>query len=90
MVMSAPPPLRVVSSLVKLPNATPPAVPVVQKVIGPPVVANCLDSELVPALVVILPADLTKIPPTPAFRFALRLVAAVPVVVVEIAFDAVI
>jgi hypothetical protein len=80
----------VVSSFAKFPNATPPVAPVVQSVIGPPEVANCLDTELLPALVVILPADLTKIPPTPAFRFALMLVAAVPVVVVEIAFDAVI
>jgi hypothetical protein len=55
---------------VKLPNVTPPAVPVVQKVIGPPEVANCLDTELVPALVVILPADLTRIPPTPEVMFA--------------------
>jgi hypothetical protein len=60
-------------------------------VIGPLLVVIDLDSATdVPAEVVIRPADLTRIPPTPAFRFALRLVAAVPVVVVEIAFDAVI
>jgi hypothetical protein len=62
---------------------------VVQRVIGPLLVVIDLDSATdVPAEVVIRPADLTKIPPTPAFRFALMLVAAVPVVVVEIAFDA--
>jgi hypothetical protein len=71
-VMSAPDALDcVVLSCVKFASATPPVEPVVQRVIGPPEVPNSLGvPAFVPALPVIRPADLTRIPCDPACRLA--------------------
>ena len=75
-VMSAPIPEVVVLSCVKFPKVTPPVVPVVQNVIGPLGVVNCLVEELVPALVVIRPADLTRIPALPEVMLEFKVVVA--------------
>ena len=59
----------------KFPRVTPPAVPVVQRVIGPPEVPNNLGiAALVPSFEVIRPADFTRIPPLPAVISALSAV----------------
>lgn len=56
---------------VKFASATPPVEPVVQRVIGPPEVPNSFGvPAFVPALPVIRPADLTRIPCDPAERSA--------------------
>ena len=62
-----------------MPSVTPPAVPVVQRVIGPPEVPKSLGiAALVPLSEVIRPADFTRIPPLPAEMLASRDVVAVP------------
>ena len=72
--MSAPEvPDCVVFNCAKFPSETPPVVPVVQKVIGPLLVAKSLgDEAFAPALVVILPEDFTRIPWVPEVTFPLR------------------
>jgi hypothetical protein len=61
----------------KFPNATPPLELVVQKVIGPPDVPKSLGSAaLVPALEVIRPADLTRIPSLPEVMSEFKVVVA--------------
>jgi hypothetical protein len=74
--MSAPGLLdNVVCSKFELPRVTPPATPVVQNVIGPPEVANCLgNATLSPLLEVMRPVDFTRIPPLPAVMLAFRAV----------------
>jgi hypothetical protein len=71
-VMSAPDALDcVVLSCVKFASATPPVEPVVQRVIGPPVVpSNRGDAALDPAVPVIRPTDLISTPGDPALMFA--------------------
>jgi hypothetical protein len=81
--MSAPSaPDWVVFSCVQLPRETPPVVPVVQRVIGPPEVENSLgDVEaLEPAAEEILPADFTKSPPVPALTFASKPTVELPTI----------
>ena len=68
-----------VLSCVKFPRVTPPVVPVVQSVIGPLVVPISLgDAALAPALPVIRPADLTRMPPVPADMLPFKEVVEVP------------
>jgi hypothetical protein len=76
MVMSAPLPETVVSSCVKFPKATPPVSPVVQNVIRPLEVLNCLGKRLVPASVLMRPADLTRIPALPEVMLEFKVVVA--------------
>ena len=58
-------------SCVEFANATPPADPVVQRVIGPPDVPISLgDEAFVPALPVIRPTDLISTPGDPALMLA--------------------
>ena len=80
MVMSAPVADDwIVLSWLKFPRATPPLVPVVQRVIGPPAVPSNLGlAALAPSLDVIRPADFTRIPPLPAEILAFNEVVAVP------------
>jgi hypothetical protein len=80
MVMSAPEADDwMVLSWLKFPSATPPLVPVVQRVIGPPAVPSNLGlAALAPSLDVIRPADFTRIPPLPAEILAFNEVVAVP------------
>ena len=72
--MSAPDPEVAELSSVKFPKVTPPATPVVfdQKVIGPLEVLISLGLPLTPALPVIRPPDLTRVPDAPAVMFPSR------------------
>ena len=57
----------------KLPSVTPPVVPVVQSVIGPPRLERSNGfAALVPALPVMRPPDLTRVPDVPAVMFPCR------------------
>jgi hypothetical protein len=74
--MSAPDPEVVELSSVRFPKLTPPAAPVVfdQKVMGPLAVLKSLGVPLPPALPVIRPTDLTRIPWEPDVRSAFNAV----------------
>jgi hypothetical protein len=76
MVMSAPDPEVVELSSVRFPKLTPPAAPIVfdQKVMGPLAVLISLGVPLPPALPVIRPTDLTRIPWEPDVRLAFNAV----------------